>query len=187
MDRDYQLENTREAVALFTDEGSLQPAIDELLSSGFDRADLSLLATEHALKHTFGDRFKTSAELEDIDDVPRSSYVSPESIGDAQGGIIGGLVYVGAVAAAGLVAVGGAGLTAVITAAVLAGGASGLVGTFLADIIQEIHAAHVAQHLEHGGLVLWVRTWNPEGEERALSILRNHSGHDVHVHGKRTV
>jgi hypothetical protein len=186
MENTDPLEDTREAVALFNDEDSLQAAIDELLASSFDRAELSLLGTEDALRSTFGNRFKTSAELEDLEGVPRRCYVSPESLGDAEGGIIGGLVYVGAVAATGLVIVSGGGLAAAIMAAVLAGGAGGLVGTVLAGVLEAVHALQIRDHLELGGLVLWVRTWTPEDEERATTILRKHSGKDVHVHGTPT-
>ncbi len=38
----------REAVGVFSSPDTLQDAIDELLSSGFHRAELSLLASEHA-------------------------------------------------------------------------------------------------------------------------------------------
>jgi hypothetical protein len=183
MAQPVQPEVTREAVALFRDESALQAAIDELLSSGFDRAELSLLATEKTLRSTFGDRFKTSAEIEDVEGVPRSCYISPESRGDAEGGLIGGLLYVGAVAATGSVILSGGGLAAAIAAAVIGGGASGLVGSVLAGTIEGVHALNVRDHLRHGGLLLWVRTRTPEDEKRATAILRRHSGRDVHVHG----
>ncbi len=185
MQKAIQLEDTREAVALFNDEQLLQAAIDELLSSGFDRAELSLLGTEDALRSTFGDRFKTSAELEDLEGVPRSCYCSVESLGDAQGGIIGGLVYVGAVAATAAVTFSGVALGEIVAAVVLAGGAAGGVGAYLADLIGDARARHIAEHLKHGGLLLWVRTWTPEDEKRATEILRKHSGKDVHLHGQR--
>ena len=137
MEQSIQRENTREAVALFGDETSLQAAIDDLLASGFDRAELSLLGTEESLRRTFGNRFKTSAELEDVEGVPRTCYCSVESLGDAQGGIIGGLVYVGAIAATAMVAASGGALGAIIAACVLAGGAGGAVGTYLADLMGE--------------------------------------------------
>jgi hypothetical protein len=178
-------QDPREAVALFKSAAALQEAIDDLLSSGFDRAELSLLATEEALRRKFGDRFKNSAELEDAEDVPRCCYVSPESLGDAEGSIIGGLVYIRAVAATGLVILSGGALAAAIAAAVVSGGAAGAVGSFLAERIEQIHARHTAEHLEQGGLLLWVRTWNQEDEDRATAILKKHSGVDVHLHGLR--
>lgn len=183
MTQDPELESTREAVALFKDEETLQAAIDDLLASGFDRAELSLLATEETLRQTFAERFKSSAELEDVEGVPRSCYCSVESLGDAQGGIIGGLVYVGAVAATGMVAASGGTLAAIIAACVLAGGAAGAVGTYLAGLMGDARARHISEHLRHGGLLLWVRTWNEDDEKRATSILGKHSGLDVHVHG----
>lgn len=186
MDQPVELEDAREAVALFNDEDSLQAAIDELLESGFDRAELSLLGTEETLRSTFGDRFKTSAELEDFEGVPRSCYCSVESLGDAQGGIIGGLVYVGAVAATAAVVVSGGTLGAVVAACVLAGGAAGAVGTYLAGLMGRARSRHIEEHLQHGGLLLWVRTWTPQDEKLATAILKNHSGKDVHVHGSRT-
>lgn len=186
MDKAAQLETTREAVALFSDEDSLQAAIDDLLTSGFDRAELSLLGTEETLRSTFGNRYKTSVELEDLEGVPRSCYCSVESLGDAQGGIIGGLVYVGAVAATAAVIVSGGTLGAIVAACVLAGGAAGAVGSYLADLMGNVRARHIAEHLERGGLLLWVRTWTPDDEERATAILTKHSGKDVHVHGRDT-
>ena len=48
----------REAVGVFRDPASLQEAIDELLSSGFDRAEVSLLAGEHAVEEKLGHRYR---------------------------------------------------------------------------------------------------------------------------------
>ena len=80
----------REAVGVFHDPGPLQEAIDELLSSGFDRAEISLLASERAIEAKLHHRYRKVAELEDDPRVPRTAYVSLELIGDAEGGLIGG-------------------------------------------------------------------------------------------------
>ena len=93
----------REAVGVFTTADDLQAAIDELLSSGFHRAELSLLAGEDALNEKLGRGFANVRDFEDDPGVPRSAYVSPEAIGDAQGGIVGALIYAGATVAAGAV------------------------------------------------------------------------------------
>ena len=55
----------REAVAYFDASTDLEEAIDELLSSGFDRAEISLLATERAVEDQLGHRYHKVAELED--------------------------------------------------------------------------------------------------------------------------
>jgi len=73
----------REAVGVFNRSEDLQDAIDELLSSGFDRAELSLLASEHAVEEKLG-HWYDSATAENPT-VPRAAYVSTEAIGGAEG------------------------------------------------------------------------------------------------------
>ena len=53
---DDQPDTIREAVGVFASENDLQAAIDELLSSGFHRAELSLLASEEAVNEKLGER-----------------------------------------------------------------------------------------------------------------------------------
>lgn len=173
----------REAVGVFDTPETLQEAIDELVSSGFDRAELSLLAAEKTVDEKLGHRYRKIAELEDDPIVPRCCYVSTESIGDAEGGLVGGLMYVGATVAAGAVVASGGALALVIAAASIAGGVGGLLGAILAKSLGDQHARHLQEQLDHGGLLLWVRTPDAEDERRATDILAKHSGRDVHVHG----
>jgi hypothetical protein len=172
----------REAVAVFDDGETLQSAIDELESAGFDRAEISLLAEEETVVEKLGHRYRKAEELEDDPKVPRTAFVSTESIGDAEGGLIGGLLYVGALAAAGAVVASGGALLTVIASAVLAGGSGAAIGAVLARLIDRHHADYLQKQLDHGGLLLWVRTWDAIHEARAVEILRRHSAHDVHVH-----
>jgi len=175
-------ETTTEAVGVFNTAELLQSAIDELLSSGFNRAEMSLLAGEEAVVEKLGHAYEKVKELEDDPSVPRTAYVSTEAIGDAKGGLIGGLVYVGALAAAGAVVASGGTLGGVIAAAAMAGGAGGLIGSVLADLVGDHHARYLQEQIEHGGLLLWVRTPDEEHEKRAVAILSKHSAHDVHIH-----
>lgn len=172
----------REAVGYFESAQSLQEAIDDLLTSGFDRADLSLLASERAIKDKLKHRYSKVAGLEDDPAVARCSYVSTESIGDAEGSLIGAPLYVAATAAAGIILASGGTMAAAILGAALAGGAGSLIGGILARLVGEHQARHLQEQLEHGGLLLWVRTWDAADERRAMEILRRHSGRDVHVH-----
>lgn len=172
----------REAVGVFKTADALQDAIDDLMSAGFDRADLSLLASEHAVEEKLGHKYRKVAELEDDPVVPRTCYVSTESVGDAEGALIGTPLYVAAVAGAGAVVASGGTLAAALAAATLAGGAGALVGTILAKIVGDHHAEHLRGQLAHGGLLLWVRTRDAAHERRAVEILKKHSGQDVHVH-----
>jgi hypothetical protein len=181
MTTDVAALGVREAVGLFADQDSLQGAIDELLSSGFDRAELSLLASEHAVTDKLGYAIRRS-ELEDDPDAPRSVYVSPDAYGTAEGGLIGALAYVGGVAAAGAIALAGGPLTLIIVGGSLAGGAGGLVGSALAKLLGHHRAAEIREHVHRGGMLLWVRTWDAADEQRAVAVMRRHSGKDVHVH-----
>lgn len=175
-------ETVREAVGVFDNAERLQEAIDELQSSGFDRAELSLLASEEAVEEKLGHAYEKVAQLEDDAAVPRSAYVSTEAIGDAEAALAGGLLYVGAVAATGAVVASGGTLAGAIAAAVLAGGAGGLVGSVLAMWVGDNHARNLQEQIDRGGLLLWVRTWDAEDEKRAVEILNRHSGKDVHIH-----
>jgi hypothetical protein len=172
----------REAVAYFETADALQETIDELMSSGFDRAELSLLAAEHAVEEKLGHKFTKVAELEDDPKVARCCYVSTESIGDAEGALIGGPLYVAASAAVGVIVASGGTMVAAIIGAALTGGAGGLIGSVLAKLVGDRHAHRLQEQLEHGGLLLWVRSRDAVHEQRAIEILKKHSGRDVHVH-----
>lgn len=173
----------REAVGIFHDPLDLQAAIDDLLSSGFDRAELSLLASEHAIQEKLGHRYEKISTFADDATIPRTAFVSTEAIGDAKGGLIGGLVYVGATVAGGVIVASGGAIAAAIIGSALAGGAGGVIGAIFAKWLDLHHANYLQAQIERGGLLLWVRTMSASDEERALEILRRHAGEDVHVHG----
>lgn len=172
----------REAVGVFTSASDLQAAIDELLSSGFHRAELSLLAGEDAVNDKLDGHYVSVGAAADDPSIPRTAYVSPEAIGDAQGGMVGGLAYAGAIVAAGVIAVSGGTIAATVIAATLVGGAGGLVGSILAKWLGDTHAHYLQTQIDRGGLLLWVRTRDAKAEDRATDILKRHSSRDVHVH-----
>lgn len=169
-----------EAVAVFDSLAQLQRAIDVLLESGFDRADVSLLAAADAVDAAVG--HVPMRQIEDSPKTPRGIYVSPEAMGAAEGGIIGTLAYLGGTATAAVIALAGGPITAIMVGGVLASGAGGLVGSGVAAIIGMRRAAYFDEQLARGGLLLWVRTWTAEQEERAVTVLRRSCGRDVHVH-----
>lgn len=108
--------------------------------------------------------------------------MSSESIGDAEGGLICGLMDVGALATAGAIVASGGAIATMVAGAVIAGGTGGLIGPALATLVDIRHARHLREHLEHGGLLLWVNIRDAEHGKRATEILSRHSGRDVHVH-----
>ena len=172
----------REAVGVFGDADTMQHAIDDLLSSGFDRAELSLLAAEETVNAKLGHKYKKVAEIEDDAAVPRARYVSQEAISEGEYVFTGGLVLLGTLSAVGVIVASGGALAAAITGAALGAGTWGLLGELLARFIGAQHAEYIQEQLTHGGLLLWVRCLNQEREKSAMEILSRHSGRDVHVH-----
>lgn len=170
----------REAVGVFKTADAFQDAIDELLSSGFDHADLSLMASEQTVEEKLHHKYQKVSELEDEPAVPRIAYIAPESVGDAEGALIGGLLLIGVGVGAILVSAGA--LATAITGVALGGGAGALIGSVLAKLVGDHHARYLQDQLDHGGLLLWVRTWHEHDEKRAVDILKKHAGADVHVH-----
>ena len=182
MSTNQESDMVREVVGIFDRPEELQNAIDELLHSGFHRAELSLLASEHTVVEKLGHQYSKVSELADNPHVPRAAYVSSEAIGGAEGAVIGLLMYVGATAAAGAILVSGGTIAAGITTVALASGAGGLIGTILAKWIGDNHAQYLQEQMEHGGLLLWVRTRDGERERSAIEILQKNSGRDIHLH-----
>jgi len=172
----------REAVGVFHDETALRSAADELLSHGFDRSHLSLLASEHAIEQKLGHAYEKVGELEDDAKVPHLAYVGSDSRAEAKGAAVGGLAYIGALGTVGVIVASGGTLAAAIAGAAVAGGAGGLIGTLLSRFIEDRHAKRLQEQLDHGGLLLWVRTPDADHEERATTILKSHGAEDVHVH-----
>lgn len=173
---------TREAVALFHDVKSFEESIDDLQSSGFDRAEISLLASEDAVVNKLGHYYTRVENLEDNDAAPRTVYVGREGVAQGQASIIGGLFMLGSLAATGAVVASGGTLAAAALAAAAAGGSSGLVGALFAKQLGKRYADHIDEQLRKGGLLLWVGIRDEAHERRALEILKKHSGDDVHVH-----
>ena len=84
--------------------------------------------------------------------------------------------------AAGFVAASGGTLIVVTTAAIISGAIGAAVSIVLAAFLTKEHTERVTEHLLHGGLLLWVRTWDQEHECRAVDIRSNHGADDVHLH-----
>lgn len=171
-----------EAVGVFPNKTALEAAINDLLVEGFNRRELSLLASEVAAGTELGLVRKPPVELADDPKARRTDYFCPEALGGAEGALIGGFTYVPAAGALWVAsAVGGTTIVAAV-ATVATGGAGLLVGAGLAYWLARRHSRHLQEQLSQGGLLLWVRTRTPELEAKAVEILNKHGAHDVHVH-----
>lgn len=172
----------REAVGVFHQWPNLQAAVDELTTHGFDRGEISMLASEAAVQQKLGHVYHRVSELEDDPDAPRIAFVGRDSLTEGKASAIGTLGYVGAVAAVGAVVASGGALAWAIVAGVAAGGGGAAIGSVFARALGRGRAKDLEQQIEKGGLLLWVRTSDAEHERRATAILRQHQAEDVHVH-----
>jgi hypothetical protein len=173
----------REAVGVFDTVEDLDAAIDELQTSGFNRALLSLLASETAVQKKLGHALVSTRDLEDNPDAPYVAYLARESFGSIEVYVVGGLLYVGAIAGFAPILASGGSIGAAVIAAALAGGGGSAIGSIFASMIEKHHADFLENQLQHGGILLWVRTKDKEHEKRAVDILSRHSAKDVHIHG----
>lgn len=97
----------RTAIATFNDPELLEAAVIDLEEHGFDRAEISLLAGERTVEKKLGHRYARVDEIGDTDDTPNRAFVEKGDYTEAKSGLIGGLFYVGALAAAGAVVASG--------------------------------------------------------------------------------
>jgi hypothetical protein len=172
----------REAVGVFKDENDLENALDELQESGFDRSEISLLANEKTVEERLGHYYEKTSEAADDPDAPRVAYTARESLGAAEGALIGAPLYVAALTSAGLALAAGGPIAMAIAAAAIGGGAGALAGATLAGFVDKKHVEEIETQLEHGGIVVWVDLRSAEQEARAMDILNEHNAKEVHVH-----
>jgi hypothetical protein len=171
----------REAVAAFDDPKALEAAVSDLQSHGFDRADISFLAREGFEGH-LAQPYQDTRQAEDDPNAQRDPVVDDTDIRQRRTLEISMWATIAAFAAAGFtVATGGATALAAGMAVAAMGGVGG-VGALLGKAYGGGQETFLKEQLERGGGVVWVRTRDAEAEERAVDILRQHSGQGVHLH-----
>ena len=76
----------------------IRPLAARMQGSGFDRADIDLMAGVEAVRQKLGDVFAPVEELADISIVPRRAFIAREDVGLARSIAVGLLIYIGATA-----------------------------------------------------------------------------------------
>lgn len=173
---------SREAVGVFADPDALEAAVTALESAGFDRAAISVLGAVGKARDRIGRLYETVREIEDDPRAPRAAFVSHGSrLEGAAAAVVAPFYLGGLTGAAAIVASGGA-LAAAIAGTILAGAAGGGLGALLVYAVARHHAAQIAAQVARGGLVLWVGVRTEAEAARALDLLRQSGGTDVHLH-----
>lgn len=176
-----QNEGYHELVGLFHSPDDLEKAIGTLASSGWNRAELSILAQQKLLVPEHMD--EGSAALADDPDVERRGPVSDTDVRQGRTLLAGSLGVAAAFLASGAtIMTGGGALAAIVGAAAAGGGAGGLVEVIGQRVRSERdHFLH--EQMEKGGILLWAKLDSPEEEERAREIFAGCGATDIHLHG----
>lgn len=164
-----------EVVGLFDSMDNLQSAIDDLLTHGFDRSEISLLAEDTTAREKVG--AKRSVEIEDSDEAPRISYIENESLNEGKASLIGLLFYVGTIAGAIAVWTIFGSFAEAIFAGIVTGMVASLINVGAIKLIQRRQSNWAQAQLARGGLLLWARTWTEEHERVAMDAMQRNGGH----------
>jgi hypothetical protein len=150
--------------------------------SGFDRAAISVLATDAKAIEQVGRFYRSVREIEDSGRILRGAFVSRDSRTEGEAAAVGIPIYIGGFAGAAAVAASGGALALAIAGAITGATVGAGLGAILAATIARHHAASVQDQLFKGGLILWVSVPNAVAEKRAVAILNKMEAWDVHVH-----
>ena len=171
------------AVGVFDSFETMQQTIYDLMMAGFSRYDISVLGGQEAMRERFGGHWWTAADLEDAPEAPRAAFVSEEAVGELEGGIVGGFLFVGSAIAMAALLTPASTLAGSVAAVAIGGTPGAVLGTLLARRVNRHHKDYYAEQIAHGGILIWVRVDSQEKERIATAIMAAHSGRDVHVHG----
>ena len=154
----------REAVASFPDREHFRNAISALLAAGFDRSDLSVLASHDSLA------------------VADEAAGTPKEI--LRAGLSDDLKYIAPLTVAGIIVLSGGPIAVVVAALVGAGLGGAALKELFDDYTAPRHSEDFAAALKAGAALLWVRCGDPDRELVATRVLEEAGGHHVHVHGR---
>jgi hypothetical protein len=180
----------REIAGVFTTRENLRAAIDGLLLSGFDRADLDLMGSVDALREKNDDDLHINHN-QLSENAPRQPVITQDDIYLATTVIISLLAAVGTLGAALLAFV----LTRSTAASLLAAAAGGCIGGAIGfwgirHFLPMQRSADLDSKLKSGGVILWVRAWSPEKAAKARDLLvangaRAIRSHEIEITGER--
>lgn len=150
----------REIVAHFANRTTFDAAVATLLESGFDRADLSVLATHDSLAVTEGQE---------------------GTLRDALIAVLGEWKVEVPLIASGAILLAG-GPIAVAVAGIIGATVGGIaVKEVVEEVTAQSHSEEFIKAVEAGNIVLWVRIADAERGSTAQDILRRMGGSDVHL------
>ena len=173
----------REVAGLFHSRQALEDAVEDLLTNGFDRADIDQLASLDEVRKRLGFHVVASEELADLTPTPRRPAFTRDDrtiVLALTASVLAGAT--GCAVAFWVLISGGDDWSAGILGALIGlgvGAAATLVTSraFRRDELQGLESLQT-----HYGIVLWVRVHTAEHEVKAQEILRRNGGRAIRVH-----
>jgi hypothetical protein len=154
----------REAVASFPDREHFRNAVSALVAAGFERSDLSVLASHDSLA------------------VADAAAGTPREV--LRAGLSDEIKYIAPLTVAGIIVLSGGPIAIAVAALVGAGLGGAALKELFDDYTASRHSDAFAAALKAGSALLWVRCADPDSELAATRILEEAGGHHVHVHGR---
>lgn len=172
----------REAVGLFNNVDALYDCVEELQSRGFDRSEITLLDHPRLTNGLSRNSVNDTHLAEDSPTAARGPFIDPQSLGDAEGALIGIPLYIFTIIGAGVTAAYGGTIGMIITAAVVMGVIGIALGGGAAYWLKQRHDTYYTDQLQHGGIPLWIHIKDKEHERQAVESLETYKADDVHLH-----
>jgi hypothetical protein len=173
----------REAVCIVHGREQLEKLIERLMTSGFDRSAINLMASQDAIFRKLGTVYLDPAAAADVPGVPRRKLILPSDQVGLTALVFGTLLSIGTIGAILPILASGGALAAVIVAGVTGGAAGGGLAKVIEDhIVGRSDQVELDNELKRDGLVIFVRVRDFGREAVALAIMRDCAADKVHVH-----
>jgi hypothetical protein len=172
----------REAVGVFMDADDLKRAGEALLSAGFNRVALGLLASKEVVEASLGDLYARVQARAGHPEAPRTGLVRRESVGSTVHAWLGGLSVAGTTALGAAVVASSAVLGGALVAAAAGAATVGAIGSLMRAIVRESDAEHLQKEVDKGRLLLFARTNTQAQEQRATRIMQENNALEAKVY-----
>jgi hypothetical protein len=171
----------REVAGVFRSRDVLDAAVAGLLSSGFDRADIDIVAGTEARRKLGGAKVAVE-ELPEVPAIPRQPLLAREDLVLVSSLVLAILIFAGTAAAAWLVVASGGELRWAAAAAIVGAIAAAVIGAQITRAFNRKHVRELEAQLISSELVLLVRVRSPDEEAKAGEILLGHGAQAVRPH-----
>lgn len=169
----------RQVIATFSEANHFDDAVDAIEALGFDRAQISLVASHNAVKAKFGDKLEHQGVAFDDAAIPQRIYTDHKTVRAERVMAIGLPAYIGG-AGAGLAIVATGGALAIAAGVAAVGAAAGAgIGTLLANAVSEHHIHFLEKQLKLGKLLLTVDLRDVDREAAVIDALKRSGAEDV--------